>query len=26
VLLPLSVWIFDRALEASRRAGILGNY
>ena len=26
VLLPLSVWIFDRALAASRRAGILGNY
>ncbi|HWM18855.1 MAG TPA: ABC transporter permease [Ilumatobacteraceae bacterium] len=26
VLLPLSVWIFGRALAASRRAGILGNY
>ncbi len=26
VLLPLSVWIFERALAASRRAGILGNY
>jgi ABC-2 type transport system permease protein len=26
VLLPLSVWIFDSALAASRRAGILGNY
>jgi ABC-type multidrug transport system permease subunit len=26
VLLPLSMWIFERALAASRRAGILGNY
>ena len=26
VFLPLSVWIFERALAASRRAGILGNY
>jgi ABC-2 type transport system permease protein len=26
VLLPLSVWIFVRALAASRRAGLLGNY
>ena len=26
ILLPLSVWIFGRALAASRRAGILGNY
>jgi ABC-2 type transport system permease protein len=26
VMLPASVWIFGRALAASRRAGILGNY
>ena len=26
IMLPLSVWIFGRALAASRRAGILGNY
>ena len=26
VMLPVSVWIFGRALAASRRAGILGNY
>jgi ABC-2 type transport system permease protein len=26
VLLPLSVWLFDRAVAASRRAGTIGNY
>ncbi len=26
IMLPASVWIFGRALAASRRAGILGNY